>query len=111
MMPSAGVDYTRWADPAEVGTFFADTGFTVIAHRTGMIGIPFTSPAAAVAAFRAHSGPWITLFRHLDADGRSTGARAILERHFADRSGPHPDGIALRATYSVIHLARAAGQR
>lgn len=65
----------------------------------------YRSPAAAVDAFLTHSGPSMALFDVIAAEDRAQ-ARTVLEAHFADRSDQQPDGIALRADYAVIHLAR-----
>lgn len=104
MFPGPAVEIHRWADPDQVAAFFAGTGFAVADSRAGRVGIPFASAAAALQAFRTHSGPWNALFERLESTGRAAESTGILLEHLAERADPHPDGIALRVDYVVTHL-------
>lgn len=105
LLPPGGVDHTQWADPDSVATFFADTPLEVCDAVRGSVGIPFASAEAAVSAMLDHSGPWMTLFDHLDAQGQAEPVRRALVGHITERSDATRDGIALRADYVVTHLA------
>jgi SAM-dependent methyltransferase len=98
------VEITRWADPEEVGAFFAGTRRTVVHHRRGTLSIPFADVAGAVVAMRRFSGPWIAVFEQLDDDMAERAAR-ILTEHLESRSQRTPSGIELLADYTITHVA------
>lgn len=105
LLPSGGIDPTRWSEPDAVAAFFGDTRLEVRDSTRDSVAVPFASAEAAVGAFREHAGPWMSLFEHLEGMGLAEQANRILVGHIAERSDPTPDGIALRADFVVTHVA------
>ena len=106
-----GPDRSVWASREGLEAVLAEAArrgpaARLVELREDVVGLPFPSVEAAVAAMLRWSGPWMTVFDALEALGAAPAGRAALAEHLHRYATPVEGGVRVDVTYRVARLHR-----